>query len=254
MKGFIYDTYNSFREKNPWVRQEGVRPKSIAREMYEGYMDFEDYIKDYKLERSEAILLRHISEVYKVLSQSIPPHFKDETLIEAEEYLKDHVSSVDSSLIDEWELLKNPDYLKEKESQKEESKKRPLTQQGNKFEKLVREVSLNALKDLAYDNIEQFLTFFEANSSDGNVWNFKRIDPDIDRYFDTHHSIRLDPEARNTKHTQIDKSHSSSSWKVSQIICDPDEKNDWAISFIVKLPESDIQEKPVLTLESFCEI
>ena len=30
---FIYDTFNAFAEKHPWVGQENVRPKSIARDM-----------------------------------------------------------------------------------------------------------------------------------------------------------------------------------------------------------------------------
>jgi len=124
-KEFIYHTYNQFREKHPWVRSEGVRPKAIAREMFEQYMDFEDYVKEYKLERFEAVLLRHLSEVYKVLSQSIPPQFKDESLLEAEAYLKDHVTTVDSSLIDEWELLQNPNYLEEKKTKEKEIAETP---------------------------------------------------------------------------------------------------------------------------------
>ena len=36
------------------------------------------------LERSEAVLLRHLSEVYKVLSQTVTPGLKTAELIEAE--------------------------------------------------------------------------------------------------------------------------------------------------------------------------
>ena len=35
-RDFIYATFNDFAERHPWVGQDNVRPKSIAREMFEG--------------------------------------------------------------------------------------------------------------------------------------------------------------------------------------------------------------------------
>ena len=32
---FIYSTFNAFADRHPWVGQENIRPKSIAREMFE---------------------------------------------------------------------------------------------------------------------------------------------------------------------------------------------------------------------------
>ncbi|MGJ8671464.1 DEAD/DEAH box helicase [Rubritalea sp.] len=253
-KDFIYDTFNKFRAKHPWVQSEGIRPKSIAREMFEEYMDFEDYIKDYKLERSEAILLRHLSEVYKVLAQTVPPNLKDENLLEAEAYLKDHVTSVDSSLIDEWELMRNPDYLLEKEAKQKEAAERPLTQQKKKFTKLVREKSLDALKLLAHDEIALFLAEFQPHDPHGEAWNFNRLDPDIDAYFDNHHSIRLDPAARNARNTQIEETADKKHWKVTQILSDPDEKNDWAFTFLVDLNASNTEKAPVFLLENLTSV
>lgn len=254
-KDFIYDTFNKFRAKHPWVQSEGIRPKSIAREMFEEYMDFEDYIKDYKLERSEAILLRHLSEVYKVLAQTVAPSLKNDVLLEAEAYLKDHVTSVDSSLIDEWELMRNPDFLEEREAKEKEAAERPLTQQKKKFAKLVREKSLTALKHLSYDDIPTFLEQFQRDDSTGTAWTQARLDPSIDAYFDSeHYSIRLDPDARNIKYTQIDDSFGPKHWKVTQIICDPDEKNDWALTFLVDLDASNSQKTPIFQLESLSNI
>ena len=37
-------------------------PKSIAREMFEQFRSFADYIKDYELQRAEGVLLRHLVE------------------------------------------------------------------------------------------------------------------------------------------------------------------------------------------------
>ena len=36
-RDFIYSTFNAFAERHPWVGQENIRPKSIAREMFEEF-------------------------------------------------------------------------------------------------------------------------------------------------------------------------------------------------------------------------
>ncbi|WP_018969391.1 DEAD/DEAH box helicase [Rubritalea marina] len=253
-KGFIYDTYNQFREKHPWVRSEGIRPKSIAREMFEEYLDFEDYIKDYKLERSEAILLRHLSEVYKVLAQTVPPNLKNDTLLEAEQYLKEHVNNIDSSLIDEWELMQNPNFLEEKAAKAKETAEKPLSQQKRKLDKLLRQKILQALKFLAYDEIDSFLQQFAPKDQNDQAWNFERIDPIIDTYFQNHHSMRLDPEARNSKNTIIKISDDQQFWQINQVISDPDELNDWSINCLLDIHTTNKLGEPYFILQSITEI
>ena len=110
-KDFIYATYNEFVLTHPWAREAGVRPKAIVREMVEDGSSFEDYVKKYGLERSEAVLLRHLSEVYKVLVQTVPPALKTEDLGELERHLGTMVREVDSSLIDEWEKMREGEDL-----------------------------------------------------------------------------------------------------------------------------------------------
>ena len=48
--------------------EESIRPKSIAREMFEGFRSFSDYVREHHLERAEALLLRHLHGVYRLLS------------------------------------------------------------------------------------------------------------------------------------------------------------------------------------------
>jgi superfamily II RNA helicase len=105
-KEFIYATYNEFVLTHPWAREAGVRPKSIAREMLEGRESFSDYVKRYGLERSEGVLLRHLSEVWKVLAQTVPPAAVTPDLAEAAEFLREVIRGIDSSLLDEWEKLR----------------------------------------------------------------------------------------------------------------------------------------------------
>ncbi len=105
-KEFIYATYNEFVAKHPWAKEAGVRPKSVAREMAERHESFEDYVKRYGLERSEGVLLRYLSEVWKVVEQTLPPALRNDELDAVAEFLEREVRGTDSSLLDEWRRLR----------------------------------------------------------------------------------------------------------------------------------------------------
>ncbi|RMD59424.1 DUF3516 domain-containing protein, partial [Candidatus Parcubacteria bacterium] len=114
-RDFIYSTFNAFADRHPWVGQENIRPKSIAREMYENFRTFADYVRDYELQRVEGLLLRHLSSVYKVLCHTVPDTAKTEAVREMELYLAEMIRHVDSSLLDEWEKMRNPAYEAEEQ-------------------------------------------------------------------------------------------------------------------------------------------
>lgn len=250
-RDFIYDTFNAFNVKHPWIESESIRPKSIAREMFEDYMSFEDYIRAYKLERSEAILLRHLSEVYKVLSQTVPPTLKNETLLEAETYLKEHLTNVDSSLIDEWELMRNPEYVPTEKREVTPQRQKPLSQDTLKFTRLVRNEVFTAVKHLSHDNIASFLECFEPNLDTEDPWTAARVDALLNDYYEDRLRIRLDPDARNRRHCKIEKLDDSPHWRVHQTLCDPDEFNDWELTALIDLQQSDQRLEPVISLKNF---
>lgn len=110
MREFIYDTFNEFSRLHPWIENENIRPKSIAREMYEGFYSFADYIKEYDLQRAEGILLRYLSDFYKALTQNVPDFAKVEPVFEIEIYFENIIRGIDSSLLDEWERMRNPNH------------------------------------------------------------------------------------------------------------------------------------------------
>src|SRR5437764_2395057 len=107
---FVYSTFNAFADKHPWVGQENIRPKSIAREMFESFRSFSDYIRDYELQRAEGALLRHLNSVFKVLAQTVPDAAKNDAVREMELYLGTLIRQIDSSLLDEWEKMRDPAY------------------------------------------------------------------------------------------------------------------------------------------------
>ena len=112
LRDFVYETFNAFADRHPWVGEENIRPKSIAREMFEGFRSFSDYVQEYDLERAEGLLLRHLNSVYKVLGQTVPDGVKTDAVREMELYLRDMLRQVDSSLLDEWERMRDPNYAR----------------------------------------------------------------------------------------------------------------------------------------------
>src|SRR5207253_1551942 len=83
-------------------------PKSVAREMFETFASFNEYVRDLSLQRSEGQLLRYLTDVYKTLVQSVPEEARDDELEEIIAHLRQIVRGVDSSLLDEWESMMQP--------------------------------------------------------------------------------------------------------------------------------------------------
>jgi hypothetical protein len=237
-KDFVYDTYNEFVLTNPWAKEASVRPKSIAREMFEDWKSFEDYVKIYGLERSEAVLLRHLSEVYKVLDHTVPPAMMTEELEEARTFFGTMLRGIDSSLLDEWERLSHPEAFVE--SGKEAAPPEPpaFTRDRAAFERNVRTLIFDFLKAIGQGEFDQAGRMIADLPSD--------LRSTVDQFMATHRGLRFDPEARNRKHTRVTGDAGKRVWYVEQILVDQEDLNDWRLLVTVDLEASDEQERPVL--------
>ncbi len=109
LKDWMYGDFNNFRSKHPWVGGDTVKPKSVVRDLFERAMTFGEYIDFYGLKQSEGAVLRYLSDVYKGLTQNVPAEAGSDELDEITHWLGTLVRQVDSSLLDEWERLQNPD-------------------------------------------------------------------------------------------------------------------------------------------------
>ena len=59
------------------------------------------------------MLLRYLNRVFKVLSQGVPDAAKNDTVREMESYLGAMIRQIDSSLLDEWEKMRDPNFQRE---------------------------------------------------------------------------------------------------------------------------------------------
>jgi superfamily II RNA helicase len=241
LRDFLYDTFNTFAAAHPWVQQENVRPKSIAREMFERYLSFSDYVRDYGLERSEGLLLRHLSQVWKVLSQTVPESAKTEEVVEMEDYFRELIRGIDSSLLEEWERLRNPEFVATETADKPA---RPatfdITRDQAVFRRLVRAAIFGFLQEVAARNWEGAAIRISNGDEAGEAIAAKarQLENEFLPYFDANGRFRLDPEARSTKHTHWAEDSAAGGIEVAQMLIDPDERNDWEARFSISLIES----------------
>ena len=246
-RDFIYNTFNEFSDKHPWVGQENIRPKSIAREMFENFRSFADYINDYELHRTEGVLLRHLSSVHKVLAQTVPDSFKNEPVQEMEAWLAGMLRGIDSSLLDEWERLRDPNY---KPGEDEEAKPEvvDITRNKREFTALIRTEIFKHLRALAT------LNYGGALAGITTTLNAESLAAAMEPYYVEHERIRLDNEARNGRHTYVEPSADGRNWRVCQILVDPEELNDWQAEFSVDLAQAREENKVSLTLVSVAPV
>jgi hypothetical protein len=277
LRDFIYDTFNAFTEKHPWVGGENIRPKSIAREMLEGYYTFSGYIKRYGLERSEGLLLRHLNSVYKVLANTIPDAAKTEPVREMEAFFGDLVRRVDSSLLEEWERLRNPDYkpLVRAEpappgaEEAASAAARDVTADRKAFTAAIRARVFTFLAAVArYDLTGAFEALAEGAGEavgarrtgaavaalaggEGAPWNEDRLRGALEAYRSEHGMFRLDAEGRAARHTAIDAGGSEGNLTVVQMLQDHEGHNDGKAVFEADLGASREAGVPVLGLIAF---
>ena len=270
LRDFIYDTYNAFAEVHPWV-DVNVEPKSIVREMFENFSTFSGYVKQYNLQRMEAILLRHLNYVYKVLSQTVPDGYKNEELLEMQDYLGDMIRRVDSSLLEEWEKMAHPeDYQKRLEAgtAEDEAEKAfgadkaaaDITYDKKRFLGMVRQRIFQIMGNLAK---QDFATVLDSLADDldegelladaeGTPWTEKRLLEIMAAYTAEHHKFRMDVEGRALAHTIV--TYEGDTMHVQQMLQDEEEFNDWSIDFDISLSDSREAGIPLLKLARIGEV
>lgn len=240
---FVYSTFNAFADKHPWVGQENIRPKSIAREMFESFMSFSDYIRGYELQRAEGLLLRHLNSVYKVLAQTVPDTAKNEALREMELYLRTMIRQVDSSLLDEWEKMKDPRFEREETREARppgaDEAERDITRDTKAFTAAIRNRMFTFLRGLVNRDFEAALAGLDSMADpEGQDWTPARVEALLEAYHADHERICLDPNARNLRHTYVKVAEDKRTWTVQQMLVDPAEHNDWVAEFTVDLAAS----------------
>ena len=223
--------FDIYRQSHPWVADHALSPKSVARDLYERAMNFADFIQHYDLSRSEGVVLRYLAHAYKALRQTVPEDSKSEELLDLEAWLGELVRQTDSSLLDEWEALSNPDTVAAQADVIDETPP-PITANPRAFRVLVRNAMFRRV-ELAARRRWHELGALDAEAG----WGAERWEQTLQPYFAEHDEIPTGPDARGPKLFMVDEE--ARRWLVRQILDDPAGDHDWAITAEVDLAASD---------------
>jgi hypothetical protein len=221
--------------------------------MFESFRSFSDYIRDYELQRAEGVLLRHLNGVYKVLAQTVPDSAKNDAVREMELYLGTMIRQVDSSLLEEWEKMRDPAYqrvdVKEVRPPGAEEAAQDITRDTKAFTAAIRNQIFSFLRGLINADFDQAVSHLSTSQDpEGQPWTAKRLQQAVEAYYLEHERLSLDPNARNLRHTYVTPSEDKRSWRVQQMLVDPEEHNDWVAEFEVDLSKSQQAGEPFLRL------
>jgi hypothetical protein len=215
--------------------------------MYESGRTFSELIAHYGIARSEGLVLRYLSDAYRALRRTVPDRVKTDELDDIEEWLGETVRQIDSSLLDEWAALTDPDAVRRAAEAAAAGEPlappRPITANERAFRVMVRNAMFQRVQLAARDRYGD-LADLEPDNRDVD-WEAA-----LGAYWDEHETLGDGPAARSPELLIVDRSDPRN-WRVRQIVDDPDGHHDWAIVATVDLDASDAAGEPVIRTESF---
>jgi len=244
----LHGAYETYRRGHPWVADHELRPKSIARDLYQASMTFTEYVAFYGLARSEGLVLRYLADAYKALRQTVPEEARTEELGDLIVWLGELVRQVDSSLLDEWEELRNPTEPDRCPTARAlDDRPPPVTANVRAFRVLVRNAMFRRIELVARRRFGELGELDGGSGWDAEVWA-DAVEP----YFATHTTLGTSADARGPKLLIIDVQPGT--WMVRQIFDDPAGDHDWGISAEVNLAASDDAGVAVVTVIAVDEL
>jgi hypothetical protein len=214
------------------VRDFELSPKGVVRDLYERAMTFAEFVAFYQLGRSEGLVLRYLSDAYRAARQTIPDDAKTDELRDLIEWLGELVRQVDSSLVDEWEVLagrgaedvggSRPGF----DARPPGATQPAVTHNRRAFLVLVRNELWRRVRLAALQRDDELVALDpEAGWPDA-----------LDAYYEEHDEIGTGPDARSSARILIEEEPEV--WRVRQIIDDPAGNHDWGIRAEVDLAAS----------------
>ena len=241
--------YETYRQTHPWLPEDALGPKSVVREMWEHGMGFTDFVGRYQLARSEGLVLRYLTDAYRTLRQTVPEAHRAPEVEDVIEWLGETVRQTDSSLLDEWEALSDPDHVSSAVAHHEPpAPPRPLSRQERPFRVMVRNAMWARVEAFARDDLDTLVRLERAAADrtdpprevavGRSVW-----DAALEDYYGDHDTVLTDADARGPDLLVVGEERSgepvgaeegttSRVRDVRQTIHDPAGDHDWVIEAV----------------------
>ena len=225
--GFAFGKYC---ETVPWARDYEPSPKSVLRDMVETSADFMGYVARYGIARSEGLLLRYLSDAFRVLDRTVPRDRFDERLTDIVAWLDFVVHSIDSSLVDEWEMAGQGGA--DAEGAAAPGAADAVVRDRRGLTVLVRNALFRRVQLAARGRTEDLGKLDADNGYPARKWEAL-----LDEFHVAHEEIMVDADARSLDYLAIDESaeRDEHRWRVLQTFKDSDDDRDFVISADVDL-------------------
>ena len=155
----------------------------------------------------------------------MPEDLKSEDLQDLIAWLGELVRQVDSSLLDEWEQLANPEEETAEEAAERADQVKPVTANARAFRVLVRNAMFRRVELAALEKYDELAELDADAGWDADAWAdaHGRLLGRVRR--PRHRPGRARPEA-----AAIEEEPEHGLWRVRQVFADPDGDHDWGIS------------------------
>lgn len=218
-------------------------------------MSFTDFVSRYQLARSEGLVLRYLTDAYRTLRHTVPESYVNDELDLLIEWLGETVRQTDSSLLDEWEALADPDGI-EGHDLSAPAPPRPLSAQ-RVFEVMIRNAMWARVEAVARDDLDALLRLDNDAAKRTEppaelVMRRSTWDDALEAYYAEHERVFIDADARNPHLLLITREPGH--WKVRQTLHDPEGHHDWVIDAVVDVEGSDEAGELVLIAESMHQL
>ncbi len=247
-------TYEVYRRAHPWLPEDLLDPKSVVREMWEQGLSFTDLVSRYQLARSEGLVLRYLTDAYRTLRQTVPEQHRTEELDLLVEWLGETIRQTDSSLLDEWEALTDPEGALARLGSELTSAHapppppRPLSQQGRAFEVMVRNAMFRRVELVARDDLDGLMALERAAADRTEpprevLMTRSAWDEAIEAYYADHDAVDMGPDARSPEllvsEPGTDEETGARVLRVRQTVHDPAGDHDWVVEAVADLDATD---------------
>ena len=260
--------FETYRETHGWLSPDALEPKSVLREMWEQGMGFSDFVARYQLARSEGLVLRYLTDAYRTLRQTVPDRHRTPELDDLLEWLGETIRQTDSSLLDEWESLSDPEHAPaDVLAHDAPPPPRPLSRQERSFGVMIRNAMFARVQLCARDDLDR-LVRIEREAADrvepprAVVMGRSAWDEALEEYYAEHDTIGTDAAARGPSYLIVgpeedgepagaEDGTSARVRRVVQTIADPAGHRDWVIEAVVDCDASDAAGELVLAATGF---
>jgi superfamily II RNA helicase len=229
--GACFETY---RGHHRWV-DEGPSPKSVVREMLESGDTFATFVRRYRLDRSEGLVLRYLTDVWRTLDRSLPDDVYTDSLEDVVEWLGALIRATDATLLDEWTKLAGlpvHDHLAPEAPAAARIWPPPAWR--------------TAVRTAAFGWVELLAARRHQALAERCGWPAERLAGAMAPYWAEYDSIGIDGAARAAANVTL--TEAPGTWTVTQRLADPAGDGEWRFVATVDLTAAEADGAPTLVL------